>query len=62
VESPVYNTSNSLSAQAEDLDKLGQFDAVIGRFVLVHQPYPAAVVRRSAAAMSPRWASQSKRP
>jgi ubiquinone/menaquinone biosynthesis C-methylase UbiE len=36
-----------------DLDELGQFDAVIGRFVLVHQPDPAAMVRRSAAAVRP---------
>jgi SAM-dependent methyltransferase len=33
----------------QDLDKLGQFDAAIGRFVLIHQPEPAAMVRRTAA-------------
>jgi ubiquinone/menaquinone biosynthesis C-methylase UbiE len=34
-----------------DLDKLGQFDAVIGRFVLVHQPDPAGMIRRTAASV-----------
>jgi 2-polyprenyl-3-methyl-5-hydroxy-6-metoxy-1,4-benzoquinol methylase len=35
----------------QDLEKFGQFDAAIGRFVLIHQPDPAAMVRRTAAAV-----------
>jgi SAM-dependent methyltransferase len=38
-------------ATDQDLEKLGQFDAAIGRFVLMHQPDPAAMVRRAAAAV-----------
>jgi len=35
----------------QDLEKFGQFDAAIGRFVLIHQPDPAEMVRRTAAAV-----------
>jgi ubiquinone/menaquinone biosynthesis C-methylase UbiE len=35
----------------QDLEKLGQFDAAVGRFVLIHQSDPAAMVRRTAAAV-----------
>lgn len=36
-----------------DLERLGPFDAVIGRCVLVHQSEPAATLRRVAAAVRP---------
>ena len=37
----------------EQISNHGLFDAAIGRCVLVHQPDPAATVRRTAAAVRP---------
>ena len=48
-----YKQIEFVLSPAEHLPELAPFDAAFGRYVLVHQPDPALMVRRAAAAVKP---------
>ena len=48
-----YKQIEFVLSSAEHLPELAPFDAAFGRYVLVHQPDPALMVRRAAAAVRP---------